>query len=53
MAMGKHLVPRPPINFDNSRKRELAVGAGGGCSTFLSRLSFLSPFCLSLGDGSI
>ena len=28
MAMGKHLVPGPPINFDNSRERELAVGAG-------------------------
>ena len=32
----------------------LAVGAGGGClDIFLSYLSFLSSFSLSLGDGSI
>ena len=30
-----------------------AVGAGGGCWTFFSRLSFLSFFSLSLGDGLI
>ena len=32
----------------------LAVGAGGGClDIFFSRLSFLSSFSLSLGDGLI
>ena len=33
----------------------LAVGAGGGCllGHFFSRLSFLSSFSLSLGDGPI
>ena len=32
----------------------LAVGAGGGClDFFFSRLSFLSSFSLSLGDGPI
>ena len=31
----------------------LAVGAGGGCLDIFSRLSFLSSFSLSLGDGLI
>ena len=31
----------------------LAVGAGGGCLDIFSRLSFLSCFSLSLGDGPI
>ena len=32
----------------------LTVGAGGGClDIFFSRLSFLSSFSLSLGDGQI
>ena len=32
----------------------LAAGAGGGCvDIFFSRLSFLSSFSLSLGDGPI
>ena len=32
----------------------LAVGAGGGClDSIFSRLSFLFPYSLSLGDGPI
>ena len=32
----------------------LVVGVGGGClDIFFSRLSFLSSFSLSLGDGSL
>ena len=40
-----HVVGQGPI--------ALAVGAGGGCLTFLLSSFFLSCFSLSLGDGPI
>ena len=56
MVLGKLPVPgRPTIWITVGRgPTALAVGAGGGClDIFYSRLSFLSSFSLSLGDGPI
>ena len=44
-VLGKLSVPGRPTILDYSRAR--AVGAGGGCLTFSSRLSFLSSFSVS------
>ena len=56
MVLGKLPVPgRPTIwMIVGQGPTALAVGAGGGClDIFYSRLSFLSSFSLSLGDGPI
>ena len=52
--LGKLPVTGRPTNVDYTCSRAgaaLAVGAGGVVWTFFSRLSFLSPFSLFLGDG--
>ena len=56
MVLGKLAVPGRPTNLDYSRAR--AFCAFGRCGWglfghFLSHLSFLSSFSLSLGDGPI
>ena len=56
MVLGKLPVPgRPTIWIRVGQgPTALAVGAGGGClDIFTLRLSFLSSFSLSLGDGPI
>ena len=56
MVLGKVPVPRRPTICMKVGQGPiaLAVGAGGGClDFFLSPLSFLSSFSLSLGDGPI
>ena len=56
MVLGKLPVPgRPTIRITVGQgPTALAVAAGGGClDMFFSRLSFLSSFSLSLGDGLI
>ena len=55
MVLGKISVPgRPTIWITVGQgPAALAVGAGGAVWTFSSRLSFLSSFSLSLGDGPI
>ena len=56
MVLGKLPVPGRPTIWITVGQGSivLAVGAGGGCSDILySRLSFLSSFSLSLGDGPI
>ena len=56
MVLGKLSVSGRRTNLDQSRARAtaLAVGVGGGCLVFfISRLSFLFSFTLSLGDGLI
>ena len=56
MVLGKLPVPgRPTVWITVGQgPTALAVGAGGGClDIFYSRLSFLSSFSLSLGDGPI
>ena len=57
MVMGKLPVPGRTTNLEKSQgPTVLAVGAGGGgldIFFFLSRLSFLSSYSLSLGDGPI
>ena len=50
------MVLRSPTNWiiEGQWPTALAVGAGGGCfGHFFSRLSFLSSFSFSLGDGPI
>ena len=56
MALGKLSVPGRPTIWMTVGQGPfvLAVGAGGFCfGHFYSRLSFLSSFSLSLGDGPI
>ena len=56
MVLGKLPVPGCPTNLDYSRQGPfaLAMGASGDWfGHFFSRLSFLSSFSLSLGDGPI
>ena len=56
MVLGKLPVPgRPTIRITVGQgPTALAVGAGGGLlGHFYSRLSFLSSFSLSFGDGPI
>ena len=56
MVQGKLSVPGRPTNLDQSRARAYcaSVGVGGCClDIFLSRLSFLFSFSLSLGDGPV
>ena len=53
MVLGKLPVPGRPINLDNFRARAYCAGSRCGgwvvWTCFLSRLSFLSSFFLSLG----
>ena len=56
MVLGKLPVSGRPTNFDYSRARAYCGRSrcGWGClDIFFSRLSFLSSFSLSLGDGPI
>ena len=56
MVLGKLPVPRCPTNLDYSRARAYCACSGCGWRLFghiFSRLSFLSSFSLSLGDGPI
>ena len=56
MVLGKLPVPERPTIWMTVGQGPivLAVGAGGGLfGHFYSRLSFLSSFSLSLGDGPI
>ena len=56
MVQGKFAVPTVLLlgNIVGQGPTTLVVGAGGGCSDiFFSRLSFLSSFSRSLGDGPI
>ena len=56
MVLGKLPVPGRPTNMDYSRARAYCAcsGCGWGClDVFFSRLSSLSSFSLSLGDGPI
>ena len=49
MVLGKLPVPKRPTNLDHNRARAV----GGSLDMFFSRLSFLSSFSFSLGDGPI
>ena len=54
--LGKLPVPGPPTNLDNSRTRAYCACSRCGWGLFghfFTRLSFLSSFSLSLGDGPI
>ena len=56
MVLGKLLVPGRPSNLDHSRARTYCACSRCGLGMFglfFSRLSFLSSFSLSLGDGLI
>ena len=57
MLLGKLSVPwRPTLTWIIvwQGPSALPVGAGGGCLDFVfSQISFLSFWCLSLGDGTI
>ena len=56
MVLGKLPVPGRPINLDCSRARACCTCSKCGWGLLghvCSRLSFLFPFSLSLGDGSI
>ena len=55
MVLGKLPVPGRPTIWMTIGQGPivLAVGAGGFFGHFYSRLSFLSSFSLSLGDGPI
>ena len=56
MVLGKLPVPGRPANLDDSRTRAYCACSGCGWGLFghfLSRLSFLFTFSLSLGDGPI
>ena len=56
MVLGKLPVPGRPANLDCSRARAYCACSGCGWGLFghfLSRLSFLFSFSLSLGDGPI
>ena len=56
MVLGKLSVPGRSTNLDMSRARAFCAcsGCGWGClDIFVSRLSFLFSFSLSLGDGLI
>ena len=56
MVLGKLPVPGRPTNLDHSRARAYCVCSRCGWGMFghfFSRLSFLSSFSLSLGDGPI
>ena len=56
MVLGKLPVPGRPTNLDYSRARAYCACSGcrwGLFGHFFSRLSFLSSFSLSLGDGPI
>ena len=56
MMLGKLPVPGRPTNLDKSRARAYCACSGCGWGLFghfLSRLSVLFSFSLSLGDGPI
>ena len=56
MVLGKLPVPGRPTYLDYSRARAYCACSRCGwglCGHFYSRLSFLSSFSLSLGDGPI
>ena len=56
MVLGKLPVPGSPTTFDYSRARAYCACSRYGWGRFghfFSRLSFLSSFSLSLGDGPI
>ena len=56
MVLGKLPVPGRPTNLDKSRARASCACSSCGWGLFghfFSRLSFLSSFSLSLGDGLI
>ena len=54
MVLGKLPVPGRPTNLDYSKARAYCACSGCGLfGHFFSRLSFLSSFSLSLGDGPI
>ena len=55
MVLGKLSVPGRPTYLDYSRARANSACSrcGGTLDIFFSRLSFLSSFSLSLGDGPI
>ena len=56
MVLGKLPVTGRPTSLDNSRTRAFCACSGCGWGLFghfFSRLSFLSSFSLSLGDGPI
>ena len=54
MVLGKLPVPGRPTNLDHSRARVYcACSRCGMFGHFFSRLSFLSSFSLSMGDGPI
>ena len=56
MVLGKLPVPGRPTNLDHSRARAYCACSRCGWGMFghfFSRLSFLSSFSLSLGDGPI
>ena len=55
-VLGKLSVPGRPTNLEYSRARAYCACSRCGwglCGHFFSRLSFLSSFSLSLGDGPI
>ena len=55
MGVGKLPVPGRPTNLDKSRARAYCACSrcGGVVGQFISQLSFLLSFSLSLGDGLI
>ena len=56
MVLGELPVPGPPTNMANSMARAYCACSRcgwGGLDIFFSRLSFLTSFSLSLGDGPI
>ena len=56
MVLGKLPVPGRPTNFDYSTVRAYCAYSRYGWALFghfYSRVSFLFPFSLSLGDGPI
>ena len=56
MVLGKLPVPERPTNLDHSRARAYCACSRCGWGMFghfFSRLSILSSFSLSLGDGPI
>ena len=55
MVLGKPPVLGRPTNLDGSRARAYCACSrcGWGFGNFSSRLSFLFPFSLSLGEGPI
>ena len=56
MVLGKLPVPGRPTNLENSRAKAYCVCNRCGCGLFghfFSRVSFLSSFSFSLGDGPV